>query len=142
MGIAKGDGTELYVAPTLPYTDIPVGQVVSVTPHGGDVGTYDITNLDSTGGREYTKTIGAGGTLDFMVNYNPQDAGQVACQSMIASPTTAARWSIVLPTTDSDYASFIGHLTAFGAEQITVDGIHMRTISVQISSTWTFATGY
>lgn len=143
MGFARGDDTLLWVK--VPHdaggTGVRVGQIVSITPHGGSAGQYDVTSLDTTGNREYHKTIGVGDTLDFTVNYDPNNAGQVVCQGLVSTPLMA-KWYVVLPTSNSDFSEFQGVLTAFGAEQITVDGIHTRTVSVQISSTLAFFTGW
>ena len=139
MTIYGGKGTTVSVSTTINLggTLQAIGQVVSCRPHGGSVGTYDITNLDSTGMREYTKTIGDGDTLEFMVNYESTDKGQDMCADMIAAPFLTS-WKVQLPgSVDPYFVWFNGTLTGFSRQPATVDGLHQADLSVKISGSVT-----
>jgi hypothetical protein len=135
MPVHAGKGTVFQVSVNSSF--IPVGQVTSIGGPDASVGTFEVTNLDSSM-REFTPTIGDGGSASLNVNYDPTNAGQAFLQGLVATPSTIS-CKIIFPTT-TRFMTFGGVLTGFAAGPITVDNIHTRDIGIKISGSITVPT--
>lgn len=135
MAFVAGKGTTLSVS--VNSTFISVGQVVSISGPSANVGTYEVTDLDSSM-RAFTPTIGDGGDISMACNYDPNNQAQAFLQGLIASPSTVS-FRLVHPTT-TKFLSAGGVLTGFGRGSVTVDNVHTVDISIKLSGSITVPT--
>lgn len=116
----RGFGTILQVSIASVFTN--VWEILSITPPEYTMDPIDITHMESPDNmREFMGSLGESGELAFKVQYKPTDATHKFLLSLrgVKTPTNfKIKWTdtAVSPWT------FAGLLTAFGAEEITVDG--------------------
>ncbi|WP_422923748.1 hypothetical protein [Singulisphaera sp. PoT] len=138
MAKNPGLGTKLKhgVAGTPPvYSEI--AQVSKISGPGGEVGTRETTDLDSTA-KEYEPTLYDGGEISFTVYYDP-----VMHALLFTLWTTPSKelWQLVFNDSVHTTFSFKAILTKFSPTGMEVEGNLEAEITIKISGPVTSAAG-
>lgn len=138
MSHMGGKGTQLQVS--IATTFVAVGQLVEVDGPTGEMGTREVTHLDSAA-REFAATILDGGEVTGRVLYDPLGAGAVYLQNKVytATPSTGESMKLVFSTTTKTLP-FTAIPTQFGFTGFTVDDTASANIGLKVSGLPTMPT--
>jgi hypothetical protein len=133
-----GKGTQLQV--TVNSTFVAVGQIVEFTGPSGEMGTREVTHLDSSA-REFAPTIVDSGELSGTLLYDPTNTAARAIESNIytGSPSTGLAMKVVFSTTTRTM-TFTGIPTAWGFTGFNVDGTASADFGVKLTGALTLPT--
>lgn len=133
-----GVGTKLYYSTTVGGVYTQVAEVPNIQGPNQTKNTYDVTDLDSTGG--YNEFIGGfknGGevTLDMFFTHD----GYAAMKTIFESASNYF-WKIVLPNDEQSIFGFEAPCTALGT-QIPADEKVTAPVTLKVSGAPTFIKG-
>lgn len=120
-----------YEDPDNAGTFITVAQAKDFSGPDRSVNNTDVTTHDSTNGyAENLPTIKQGGTIDFDLEFDPEDAASQAELTTLFEAKTVLAWYLVFPTTNSARLEFSGHVSSIGVSA-PVDGSLQAPVSIQ-----------
>lgn len=96
---------------------------------GGEVSVVEATTLGSTV-REYVSGIGAWGSLEFEVVYDPGEASHAAFKTLIETPAEKA---CIVTLSDTSTIGFDAFVTGFNVNGLEIDGVVSASITLQIT---------
>lgn len=135
MALQQAVGTTAGVSVTLPATHDAAGFGALTYPAIGKIstvpnltGTYDIATFDNlgTGEEEKFADILRAGSGEFMVGYDPSDAGQTILE---ANQGSKAAFAFTLR--DGTIYYRIATITSYGPSNITVGGVVMASVNLE-----------
>lgn len=133
-----GKGTQLQV--TINSTFLAIGQITELTGPSGEMGTREVTHLDSSA-REFAATILDGGEVSGTLLYdaNGQAAAYFSGKVYTATPSTGEAMKLVFSTTTKTLP-FTAIPTAFGFTGFNVDGTASAEFGMKVSGLPTLPT--
>lgn len=116
-----GKGTQLHI--TINTSFVPLSQAVEITGPSGEMGTREVTHLDSSA-REFAPTILDGGEFTWNMLYDANSASQSYFQSKVytATPATTGETMKLVLSTTTKTIPFNGIPTRFNLTGMNVDG--------------------
>jgi predicted secreted protein len=145
-GAQKTKGTTLGIDTSTSGTPTysVLGEITSIEPSGQQMGTVEVTNMDSAA-KEYLSTIIDSG--EFKVTYNrvSSDAGQTAVKTAFASGDLKS-FQVTLPkasgqTVSGDTFTFDAIVTDYNLSSMAVDKALQVSVTLKISGLITEVAG-
>jgi hypothetical protein len=139
MADFAGKGTQLHIA--IQTTFIPISQNVEISGPSGEMGTREVTHLDSAA-REFRATIVDSGELTGNCLFDPTNPAQSYFQSRALGTTylsTGESFRLYFSST-AKFEAFNGIPTRWAGSGYTVDGTATKEWGIKVSGLVTVAT--
>jgi hypothetical protein len=138
MAFTPGKGTTISVTTSGSTTFVAISQVVSITPPPMEMGEVEVTHLGDTW-RQFIPTILEGGIVTFGIEWDPAAATHV---ELLNGFTTGSTRSFRIGFTDTGTAlcEFSAFVKSFPSEEITVDNVVVRNLTLRTTSAVTITT--
>lgn len=139
MADFAGKGTQLHIS--IQSTFVAMSQNVEINGPSGEMGTRDVTHLDSSA-REHRATIHDGGEVTGNCLFDPTNQGQAYFQSRAMGTTYASTGEIfkIIMSTTTKFEQFNGIPTRWAGSGYTVDGTAVKEWGIRVSGLVTVAT--
>lgn len=129
MAYVKAKGSLLKLSISAVYTTI--AQIVRFTPPSRQMGTVE-TTIITDDDRTFMATIRSGGQVSFMIEWDPANATHQQLQTIFEAGTAGA-WRIVFNDSGACEADFSAIVTDFPWDELNVDGVVARSITLQVT---------
>ena len=114
-----------------------IGEVISVTPFGANVGTVETTHLTSTSGfREHIATLSDMGEGSVSINFDPASATDVLVRTAITDRLVRT-FKVTYP--DAASISCECFVTSWEIGEVTADGKMEASLGVKFTGVPTYA---